>query len=72
MLRMIIMTISLIAVVLVNVAANIIPFNGSTTVEIATDYRAHYASEICFSLWAVHLRVTCLSGYTTSKETTYS
>ena len=35
MLRLIIMTISLIAVVAVNGAANIVPFNGNTTVEIS-------------------------------------
>ena len=36
MYRIMIMTLSLIAIILVNVAANSIPFNGSTTVVIAS------------------------------------
>ena len=47
MLRLIIMTLSLIAVVAVNAAANIVPLNGSTTGEISTDFQ-----------YFLHLQVT--------------
>ncbi|MFJ7936607.1 tryptophan-rich sensory protein [Sporosarcina sp. NPDC096371] len=52
--RMIIMTLSLIAAVLVNVATNIIPFNGSTTVEIASRLPVLVMpAKYVFALWAI-------------------
>ena len=54
MLRIIIMTFSLIAVVAVNVAANIVPFNGSTTGEISNRLPILFTpASYVFLIWPV-------------------
>ena len=54
MLRIIIMTFSLIAVVAVNVAANIVPFNGSTTGEISNRLPVLFTpASYVFLIWPV-------------------
>ena len=47
MLRIIIMTLSLIAVIIVYAAANILPFNGKTTGEIQIGYQSLYTCKLC-------------------------
>lgn len=54
MYRIMIMTFSLVAVVLVNAAANIIPFNGSTTVAIANRLPVLFMpAGYTFALWSI-------------------
>lgn len=54
MYRIMIMTLSLIAVGLVNVAANSIPFNGSTTAVIASRLPVLFMpAGYVFALWAI-------------------
>ncbi len=54
MFRIIIMTFSLIAVVLVNAAANIMPINGKTTGEISNSLPVLFTpAGYAFSIWAV-------------------
>ncbi len=54
MFRIMMMTLSLIAVVIVNAAANLIPFTGSTTWEIASRLPVLFVpAEYVFSIWAI-------------------
>jgi hypothetical protein len=54
MFRIIIMTLTLIAVIIVNAAANILPINGKTTGEISNSLPVLFTpADYVFSIWAV-------------------
>lgn len=54
MFRILVMSISLIAVITVNIAANIVPFNGSTTGEIANKLPVLFTpASYVFTIWPV-------------------
>ncbi|CAM3212831.1 tryptophan-rich sensory protein [Filibacter tadaridae] len=69
MLRILIMTFSLIAVVAVNVAANIIPFNGKTTGEIANRLPVLFTpASYVFIIWAVIFMLLAVWIYVHSRR----
>lgn len=71
MFRLIIMTLSLVAVIIVNATANILPLNGKTTIEIANRLPILFApANYVFVIWIViYALLACwLFGFRRSEE----
>ena len=71
MFRMIIMTLSLVAVIIVNATANILPLNGKTTIEIINRLPILFTpANYVFVIWIViYVLLACwLFGFRRSEE----
>ena len=71
MFRLIIMTLSLVAVIIVNATANILPLNGKTTIEIANRLPILFTpANYVFVIWIIiYALLACwLFGFWRSEE----